>query len=236
YTNPEGTVGVLVEVNCETDFVARNDDFKSFVTSVASHICSAAPADETELMGQPFVGREDLNVEQILGEVVGKLGENMAITRFTRMELAADAGAVTVYVHGVGNIAVMAEISAANADAASSDAFKVFAKDASMQIAATAPLATMREDVPADIVAHELSIYKAQAAESGKPEQIQEKIAEGRLNKYFKEVTLLEQDFVKDTDISLKQYMAKMSKEAGGEIAILRFERLVLGETAKAAE
>ncbi len=236
HVSADGAVGVLVEVNCETDFVARNDDFQAFVASIASHISAAAPADTATLMSQPFEGRADLTVEQVLGEAVSKLGENMSISRFERMELSSDAGLVSTYVHGVGNIAVIVEISAASSDIATSDTLKVFAKDVSMQIAATAPVAANREEVPSDIVEHELSIYKAQAAESGKPEQIQVKIAEGRLNKFFKEVTLLEQDFVKDTDMSVKQYMAKASKEAGGEIAIVRFARLVLGETAKAAE
>ncbi len=229
--NADATVGVLVEVNCETDFVARNDDFKSFVESVAAHIAASAPADVAELMSQPFHGRDGITVEELLGETVGKLGENMALPRFSRFELSSDAGAIAVYIHGVGNIGVMAEVTASSADAASNPAFGSFCKDITMQIAATAPVAVTRENVDADVVAHELSIYKAQAAESGKPEQIQQKIAEGRLNKFYKEVTLLEQDFVKDSDITVKQHLMNTAKTIGGQIEIVRFERLVLGES-----
>lgn len=231
--NADHTAGALVEVNCETDFVARNEDFKSFVSAIAAHIVAAAPVDTAELLGQPFVGREDITVEQFLGETVGKLGENMVVSRFTRFELGSDAGAVSVYVHGVGNIGVIAEVAASSAEAAASDAFALLCKDLAMQIAATAPLAVDRDNVPTDIVEHEFSIFKAQAAESGKPEQIQEKIAEGRLTKYFKEVTLLEQDFVKDTDLTVQKRIDQAAKELGATISVVRFERVVLGESAQ---
>jgi elongation factor Ts len=235
HVSADRRVGVLVEVNCETDFVARNEDFKKFVASVAAHIAAAAPTDVAGLMAQQFTGREH-TFEQVLGEIVGKLGENMGVARFSRYELSADAGSITVYVHGVGNIAVMLEAVAGSSDAAGSETFATFARDVAMQIAATAPISIGRDNVPADVIDHELAIYKAQAAESGKPEPIQEKIAEGRLEKFFKEVTLLEQPFVKDNDITVSGYLDKTAKSLGTTIEIVRFERMVLGETASNAE
>jgi len=230
----DGRIGVLVEINCETDFVARNASFKTFVSDVASHILTSAPADVPALLAQPYAARPEVSVEEFLGETVGKLGENMGIARFARYELGSDAGAITFYIHGVGNIGVMAEISASSADAAASDEFAAFAKDVAMQIAAASPISVRREEVPPAIVDHEMDIYKAQAAESGKPEQIQEKIATGRLEKYYKEVCLLEQPFVKDPDVSVKQYLENTGKALGAELDVLRFERFVLGETASA--
>ena len=228
YTSPDGRTGVLVEINCETDFVARNAEFKTFVGEFAEQIAVGAAADVAALLAQPYAKRSDITMEQFLGETVGKLGENMGITRFVRYEVTGDAGTIGVYIHGVGNIGVMVEVSAGSPEAA---LVSGFARDIAMQVAAAAPVAVRREEVPADVVAHELSIYKAQAAETGKPEAIQEKIAEGRLDKYYKEFCLLEQLFVKNTDISVKQHLDQVAKEAGASLDIVRFERMVLGET-----
>ncbi|MDY0087643.1 MAG: translation elongation factor Ts [Coriobacteriia bacterium] len=231
----DGRTGVLVEVNCETDFVARNADFKAFVTEIASQIATSAPADVASLLAEDYVARPEVTVEQLLGEMVTKLGENMGVTRFARYELGSQTGAITVYIHGVGNIGVMVEIATGDDSAAHTDLFAAVSKDIAMQIAAVAPISVRREDVPADIVSHEMEIYKAQAAESGKPEQIQEKIAAGRLEKYYKEVCLLEQDFVKDPDVTVKQHLNSASEKLGTTLEVVRFERFVLGETAATA-
>jgi elongation factor Ts len=231
HTTADNRVGVLVEVNCETDFVARNADFKAFVSEVAEQIASSAPADVAALLAQPYTKRTDISVEQLLGETVTKLGENMGIARFVRYELTAASGVIAVYIHGVGNIGVMVEVSTESSEAAASPVVSGFARDVAMQVAAAAPIAVRREEVPADVVTYELGIYKAQAAETGKPEAIQEKIAEGRLEKYYKEFCLLEQAFVKNPDISVKQHAEQVGKEVGAALGIVRFERLVLGET-----
>lgn len=228
-------IGVLVEVNCETDFVARNADFQGFVAEIAEHIVSAAPADMAELMSQDFSNR-GATFEQVLGETVAKIGENMGVARFERYVLSGEYGAVTVYIHGVGKIAVMLEVAAGSAEAAASDVFAAVSRDLAMQIAAASPVAIDRDSIDPAIVEHEMTIYKAQAAESGKPEPIQERIAQGRLEKYFKEVALLEQDFVKDPDTSVGDYIAKSAKELGTSIEVKRFTRMVLGETASAQE
>jgi elongation factor Ts len=230
-TSDDSRTGALVEVNCETDFVARNADFKSFVSELAAQVISGGPSDVPALLAQPYSARPEITVEQLLGETVGRLGENMGIARFVRYDLTVPAGLIAVYIHGVGNIGVMVEVSAGSETAAASESAAGFAKDVAMQIAAASPVAVRREEVPADVVAHELSIYKAQAAETGKPEQIQEKIALGRLEKYYKEFCLLEQTFVKNMDITVKQHAEQASVAAGAPLDVVRFERLVLGET-----
>jgi elongation factor Ts len=222
---------VLVEVNCETDFVARNADFKAFVSEIARQIVDTAPADVAALLAQPYAARPEITIEQLLGEIVGRLGENMGIARFERYAASGDDRTVAVYVHGVGNIGVLVEVAAGTAQAAASDAVATFAKDVAMQVAAAAPVAVRREEVPAQIVEHERAIFRAQAAESGKPPAIQDKIAEGRLDKFYKEACLLEQDFVKNSDITVKQYAQETGAATGTTVEVVRFARLVLGET-----
>ncbi|MDI6844155.1 MAG: translation elongation factor Ts [Anaerosomatales bacterium] len=232
YVSDDKRVGVLVEVNCETDFVARNADFLAFVNELAAHIAAAAPADVAALTSQVFTGREH-TVQEVLGETVGKLGENMNITRFVRREVSG-TGAIASYIHMGGKIGVLVEAAFTKPETAAADALASLLKDVAMQVAAASPIAVSPADVPADVVEHELSIYRAQAAESGKPEQIQQKIAEGRLQKFYKEVCLLEQAFVKDPEISVRDLVARVSKELGDEVSIVAFERFQLGETSDA--
>lgn len=223
----DGKVASLVELNCETDFVARNSEFVSFVTTLADTVVSAAPADVAALMAAPYADR-GLTVEEVLGEAVGKLGENMGIARFVRV--AAD-GAVATYIHGGGKIGVLVEFAVGGSVSATDASFVSAARDVAMQVAAASPLYADRASVPADVIEHELSIYKAQAAESGKPEAIQEKMAQGRLEKFYKEVVLPEQVFVKDQDVTVSQYLSTVSKELGGDITVVAFHRWTLGET-----
>ncbi len=228
----DGKTGALVEVNSETDFVGRNSEFLGFVNGVAEIVVSSAPADVDALTSTEFVGREGLTVQDVLGEAVSKLGENIGVARFERVEVSGN-GAVATYIHGGGKIGVIVEFAFGKAETGDADAFKTASKDIAMQVAAASPLFAKREDAPADVVEHELSIYKQQAADSGKPEAIQEKMAQGRLEKYFKEVVLPEQVFVKDQDLTVAAYLAKVSKELGDEIAIIGFTRWTLGETAE---
>ncbi len=229
----EGTCAALVELNCETDFVARNAQFVEFAQTLADTVAATAPADVATLMQAPYADR-GLSVEEVLGEAVGKLGENMGIARFVRIE-AEGVGAVSTYIHGGGKIAIAVLFKFNQPQTATSDLFNSAAKDIAMQVAAAAPLYCTREEAPADVVAHEIAIYKAQAAESDKPEAIQVKIAQGRLEKYFKEVVLLEQVFVKDQDMTVSEHLSRVSKELGDEIAIVSFVRWTLGEVSPEA-
>jgi elongation factor Ts len=229
YVSPNAEIGAMVEVNCETDFVAINAEFSTFVSAVAEQVAVDAPSGITEgaapLMSQAWKRNPSITVEQALGELVTKLGENMGIRRFVRFEVPT-GGLLGSYVHGVGRIGVMVEIGGSN-----DPAVATVAKDVAMHIAAASPICVGRDQVPADTVAHEVSIYKAQAAQSGKPEPIQEKIAQGRLEKFYKEVCLMEQPFVKDPDKSVDQIVAEAGKATGQPLKVVRFERLVMGES-----
>ena len=230
FVSADSKVGVLVEVNSETDFVGRNAEFTGFAATVAEHIAEAAPEGVEHLMTQEITGR-GLTVEGLLGEKVTKLGENMGVARFVREEVMG-SGAVASYIHGGAKIGVLVVVGFNKSETAENPAFKQFGRDVAMQVAAASPYFVRREDADAATIEHELSIYKAQAAESGKPEAIQEKMATGRLEKFFKEVALVEQPFVKNPDQTVTQYAAAVGKEVGDELTIVGFERFVLGESA----
>ncbi len=235
WVSANGRVGALVEVNCETDFVARNAEFQTFVAAVAEQVAVDAPDavsdGEGALLTQRWKRNPALSVHEALGELVTKLGENMGVARFARYEVIDADGVIGHYIHGLGRIGVMVEISGSdNTD----DTVTALAKDVAMHVAAAAPICVAREDVPAETLEHEKSIYKAQAAQSGKPEAIQEKIATGRLEKFYKEVCLLEQPFVKDPDTSIDQLVAEARKATGKDLRVLRFDRFILGELSQA--
>lgn len=231
FVTPDNKTGVLVEVNSETDFVGRNEEFTSFAAEVAEQIATEAPADVEALL-KTTISARGITVEELFGEKVSKLGENMGIARFVREQIEG-TGAVATYIHGGGKIGVLVTFALGNQATADNAEFKQYARDVAMQVAASQPMYVSREDFPADVIEHELSIYKAQAAESGKPEQIQEKMAQGRLEKFFKEVALAEQVFVKNPDITVNQYTAQTGKTLGDTIAVAGFTRFVLGEAAE---
>ena len=211
----DGKSGSLLEVNSETDFVAKNDKFQAFVGDIAAHVLAAAPKDVDGLFAQPFVKDAAKNVQTVLNEAIAVIGENLQIRRFARFE---SAGLVGSYIHAGGKIGVLVEV-AGNGDLAP------LAKDIAMHIAAAAPQYVKRDEVPADVLEREKEIYRAKARETGKPENIIEKIIEGQIGKFYAEICLLEQTFVKDTDKTIQQVL----KEAGGA-TVNRFERFVLGE------
>jgi elongation factor Ts len=227
----DGKTGTLIEVNCETDFVGSNEVFTGFVGWLADMVNDNDPADVDALQALkcPDSG---LTVEESFGDLVGKLGENMHVARFTRQTVDGD-GAIATYIHGGAKIGIMVLFGLGNQATADNPAFKQYARDVAMQVAASDPIAVSRDDFDQEIIDHELSIYKAQAAESGKPESIQEKMAQGRLNKFFKEQALVEQPFVKDMDISVQQLTDNLAKEVADDISIKKFVRFNLGETAE---
>ena len=217
----ENNVGVVVEVNAETDFVAKNAEFTAFVDAVAKTVAVKNPADAEALMAMKLEG-SDMTVDEALKEKILVIGENMKIRRFERFE-----GTVAVYIHGGGRIGVMVSF---ESDAAGKAGFDAFAKDIAMQIAASNPLYVGRDDVPADVVQKEKEILTAQAVNEGKPQQIAEKMVAGRIAKYFKDICLLEQPFVKDTDITVSQYAENTGKALGGSITVSKFVRFEKGE------
>jgi elongation factor Ts len=227
YISVDDKTGVLIEVNCETDFVSSNATFLSFVKLLAEVVVKENPADAAEL-NLLSVPNRDISIEELFGETVGKLGENIRVSRFTRIELEG-TGALSAYIHGGNRIGILVQFKLGNQASAEKEVFKIFARDVAMQIAAANPIAVRREDFDEALVAHELEIYKAQAAESGKPENIQEMMAQGRLKKFFKEQALVEQAYVKDMDISIDEYTKRVAKELGDTIEIEAFTRYDLG-------
>ena len=225
YVSEDGKSGALLELSCETDFVGSNAKFTGFAKDVAQVVSETAPADVEDLLTKPMNGN---TVSDELTEMIHIMGENMKIARFAARTV--ESGALSSYIHMGGKIGVLVEFAFDKAETASADAFKTFAHDVALQVAAAAPICAVREDVPADIVAHEKEIYIAQAAESGKSEAIQEKMAIGRLEKFYKGSVLNEQEFIKDSSLTIKKYAEQVSKELGDTIKVVAFDRLVRGE------
>lgn len=218
----DATAGAVVELNCETDFVGMNEKFKAYAEKIAKAALAAKPADVEALKAAVIDGE---TVEDVVTDCIHVMGENTQLSRFAVVE----AGGVASYIHGGGKIGVLVTFDVDGIDPASED-FQHYGRDIAMQVAAVNPISATREDVPADVVEHEMGIYKAQAAESGKPENIQEKIATGRMEKFYKEQCLAEQEFVKNSDQTVNEYTAEVAKKLGGSIKITGFKRFQLGE------
>jgi len=228
YVSEDAKIGVVVEVNCETDFVAKTDNFINFSKNVAKHIAAANPADVDELMNQKFVDDESKTITDLVSDATVSIGEKISIRRFARYEV--EAGAVETYIHMGGKIGVLLQVANDNADSLTNDAFKAFYHDVALQIAAARPTYVRPEEVPAETLENERKILRAQAMEEGKPEDIANRMVEGRIKKYYKEVCLLEQPFVKDGDKSIKQVMAETAKAIGANLDLVKFERFERGE------
>ena len=218
----DATKGAVVELNCETDFVGMNEKFKGYAEKIAR---AAMAANVEDIEALKAVDAEGETVEDVLTDAIHTLGENMNLARAAVVE----AGGVASYIHGGGKIGVLVTFDVEGIDPAS-DEFQHCGRDVAMQVAAASPVSATRESVPAEVVAHEMEIYKAQAAESGKPENIQEKIATGRLEKFYKESCLSEQAFVKNPDQSVTDYVNEVAKKLGGTIKVTGFKRFMLGE------
>jgi elongation factor Ts len=222
----ENGVGAVVEVNSETDFVAKNEQFVEFVSSVAKAVVKNNPADLDALLASPAV---DFNgtVEESLQELFFKIRENMKIRRFTRME-----GILVPYVHGGGKIGVMVKLE--SDIAADNEKLLECGKNVALQIAAMNALYLNKEAVPAAVIEEETKVIMAQMAEdpkmASKPEQVRAKIAVGKLDKYYSENCLLEQSFVKDDSLTVQKYVDSVAKELGGSIKVVQYVRYEKGE------
>ena len=228
YITECGKVGVVVEVNCETDFVAKTDNFINFSKNVAKHIALANPADVDALMAQKFVDDETKTITDLVSDATVSIGEKISIRRFARYE--TNKGAVESYIHMGGKIGVLLLVENDNEASIASETFKTFYHDVALQIAAAKPSYVKKEEVPAENLAKEREILRAQALNEGKPEKIVDKMVDGRIQKYYKEVCLVEQPFVKDGDKSIAQLTAEVAKEIGANINIVSFERFERGE------
>ena len=222
-TNADNTVGVVIEVNAETDFVAKNASFQEFVDTCAKTVMEQNPADVEALLACTASGSNE-TVDAILKEKILTIGENIKIRRFQRME-----GVVGSYIHAGGKIGVLVKFDT-TPEVAAKDEFKTFAKDIAMQVAAANPGYLNKDTVPADVLEHEKKILTEQVVNSGKPANIAEKIVMGRIGKFYKENCLVDQEFVKDSDYSVQKYADKVGAGLGGKIAIVDFARFEKGE------
>lgn len=205
----DGASGALVEINSETDFVAKQDEFQAFANAVARRALEEGPVDLAALLAVPLERGGDRSIEEAIRDMVARIGEKIVLRRFEVIESAG--GRVGAYVHG-GRIGVLVDLAGAD---------EAVGKDIAMHVAASSPIAIDEGGMPAEVLAKEREIMLAQIAESGKPPEIQEKMITGRMKKYLKEVTLLGQPFVKDPDQSVEKYLAG----AGGSVnAFSRFE------------
>ena len=226
YITPCGCTGAIVEVNCETDFVAKTDNFMNFANSVAKHIAMANPADLDELLAQKFVDDESKTISDMISDATVAIGEKISVRRFERYQTE---GVVSTYIHMGGKVGVLVEVATDEAGKESEEV-KAFAHDLCLQIAAAKPEAVRREEVDASKLEKEKEIQRAKALEAGKPEKIVDKIVEGQIEKYYKEVCLLDQVFVKDSDKTIKGLMAEISKATGAKLDVVRYARFERGE------
>jgi len=220
---PDHSSGILAEVNCESDFVARTPDFQQLMQSVLADIEKAGDAASDAWLKDP-----QGPIVKHVAPVIAKLGENMGVSRFVRY---AGGGYVGQYIHQGGRIGVMVEFGGVTPEAATRDEFQTLVKEIAMQIAAASPTFTSRERVPAEILEKEKSIYRAQMENSGKPANVLDKIVEGKLGSFYKQVVLPDQESIRDPKMTVKQVIDAASKTLGAPIAVTRFARLKVGET-----
>ena len=227
--DPAGQLGAIVEVNCETDFVARTADFQAFVDAVVRQVAqdpglSGVPA----LLNQPFIENESVTVGENLTQLIAKLGENIVLRRFTRVERDV-SGLIEGYLHHGSRIGVIVSVSVDSAAATSNGGFRELIHDLALQIAAAAPHYVSPEDVPDLVLEAEEAKYWAMVAEEQKPDHIKERIVSGRLDKWYKETCLLRQPFVKDESLKVSDLLAQKSSELGTPLSIDQFVRYELG-------
>ena len=218
--------GAIVEVNSETDFVAKNADFQAYVARVAAQAL-VTKADTLEaFLAEPWIDDASLTVEQALSQKIAIIGEKLSIRRFQK--ITSEDGVLTTYIHAGGKIGVLVELTTDVAN----DAVYECGKNVAMQVAALKPKYTNRNEVPGDFVEHEKEILKAQAKNENpnKPDNIIEKMIIGRLNKELKEICLVDQAYVKDGDLTVKKYVDSVAKEVGGQVAVKGFVRYETGE------
>lgn len=204
----DGNTACIVEINSETDFVAKNENFQTLVKKIAEHIVACKPADMDALNASQMDGK---TVAEVMTEAVASIGEKLSLRRFE--VYTTEDGQLATYIHMGGKIGVIVELSGGDA---------TLGKDVAMQIAAAKPQCIGREDVDQEALAHEREVLRKQALEEGKPEKIVEKMVDGRINKYYKEVCLVEQEFVKDSDKTIKDILAG--------VEVRRFARFEMGE------
>ena len=244
-----GNVGVLVEVNCESDFVARTEDFQTLVSDVAAHIAETKPkyvrveeVTEAEranfkaheaLYEQKFTHDQNTTISELVKTKIAKLGENISISRFAIYELSG-SGAINHYIHTGGQIGVLLEVNTTKGDTSSKEEFKILTRDVAMQIAAIPSQYISKDKIPPDVLQKERGIQRDRGIAEGKPEKMADKIAEGRMGKFYEEVCLLEQPFIRENTVSVGELIRTVSQKLGDNVQVSRFTRFKVGDSGDA--
>lgn len=224
YISEDMKIGSVVEVNCETDFVAANDDFKALAANVAKMAATTTVTTVVELLAEKYVGDESVTLQDAVTALIAKLGENMSVRRFEKF--AVDNGIIQSYIHGNGKIGVLVQLACEKQD----EVLKTVAKDVAMQVAAANPLFLNKDQVDNESLEKEKEIYRVQALNEGKPENIVEKMVMGRISKYYKEVCLVDQVWVKNGDYTISKYLQEEGKKLGASMDVVKFARFERGE------
>ena len=224
--NDAASSGILLEVNCETDFVSKNENFQIFVAAIADKLAGANAADHSAALTVPL---GESTLEDFVKVKVVELGENLQFRKYVRFD-AAPGGVVASYIHLGGKVGVLLEVGTSNSAVASQPAFQELIKDLTLHIAACAPKGLSRNDIPEAVVNAEKDIFRVRLIEQGKPENIIENILKGQIAKFFAESCFLEQGFVKDPEVTITQLLEQKGKELGDTLSVTRFVRFGLGE------
>ncbi len=219
-----GCKGVIVKVNCETDFVAKNDNFQNFVSEITETIFNS---DVTDAEAATSLSHGDATIQDALGAKFAELGEVIKIKELTRYTREGNGG-VSTYIHAGGKVGVLLELSTEKEETAKSDTFAELSRDICLHIAASNPAGLTRDDIDASIIEEENAINRKKLEDAGKPAQIIDKILTGQINKFFSESCLVDQAFVKDPDLSIQQLLEAKGKELGDTITIKRFTRFAI--------
>ncbi|QLE49345.1 translation elongation factor Ts [Nostoc sp. C057] len=230
YIQPGGRVGVLIEVNCQTDFVARNEAFKALVKNLAKQ---AATADSVEsLLAQQYADSTSGTVEEFIKQTIATLGENIQVRRFVNFAIAEGTqGVVDSYIHTGGRVGVLVELGSQTESVAANSEFQNLARNTAMQVAACPNVEYVSVDqIPAEVAQKEKNIEMGKDDLANKPENIKEKIVQGRIEKRLKELTLIDQPYIRDQSISVEDLFKQSKAQLGEDIQVTRFVRYILGE------
>jgi len=229
YIQPGGKVGVLLEVNCQTDFVARNEAFKTLVKNLAQQ---AATAENVEsLLAQPYIEDKSVTVEEFIKQAIATLGENMQVRRFVKFNLEGTEGIVDSYIHTGGRVGVLVELNTKTDAPSGREEFQNLARNIAMQVAACPNVEYVNvSEVPPEVAQKEKDIEMGRDDLGNKPENIKEKIVQGRIDKRLKEMALMDQPYIRDQSISVEDLVKQVKGQVGEDIEVRRFVRYVLGE------
>lgn len=224
--NADSNSGILLELNCETDFVSKNESFQAFVGDIADALAASSAADHDAALAHQH---GDQSIDDTIKAKVGEVGENLQFRKYVRYD-AASGGVVASYIHLGGRVGVLIEVGTTKPETKGTDSFKELIKDLTLHIAASAPKGLSRDDIPQSVVDNELDIFRARLEAEGKPANIIENILKGQIGKFFAESCFLEQGFVKDSDIKVSALLENKGKELGDTLTVTRFVRFGLGE------